>query len=161
MSLTKYESTVKIIPHDCDVVYSRLADLNNLSKVQAYFKEPANRETFAAQIPADKIKQIEDTLDKMTFDTDSVKISAPMVGEIGLKIIEREAPKLIKFESQGAPVSANLWIQLLPAGEHSSKIKITLGASLNFFIKGMADKYAPTAVERMADILASLPYNKI
>ena len=59
MSLTKYESTVKIIPHDCDVVYSRLADLNNLSKVQAYFKEPANRETFAAQIPADKIKQIE------------------------------------------------------------------------------------------------------
>ena len=84
-----------------------------------------------------------------------------MVGEIGLKIIEREAPKLIKFESQGTPVSANLWVQLLPAGEHSSKIKITLGASLNFFIKGMADKYAPTAVERMADILASLPYDKI
>ena len=153
MSLTKYESSVKTIPYSCGLVYSQLADMNNMSKVREFFSDPERRESIAAQIPADKLQQIEDTLNKMTFDTDSVSVDAPMMGRVGLK--------LVKFESQGAPVSASLWIQLLPQGEDSCKIRITLGASLNFFIKGMADKYAPTAVERMAAVLASLPYDKI
>ena len=161
MSLTKYESSVKTIPYSCGVVYSQLADMNNMSKVREFFSDPERRESIAEQIPADKLQQIEDTLNKMTFDTDNVSVDAPMMGRVGLKVVEREEPKLVKFESQGAPVSACLWIQLLPQGENSCKIRITLGASLNFFIKGMADKYAPTAVERMAAVLASLPYDKI
>ena len=98
MSLTKYESSVKTIPYSCGVVYSQLADMNNMSKVREFFSDPERRESIAAQIPADKLQQIEDTLNKMTFDTDSVSVDAPMMGRVGLKVVEREEPKLVKFE---------------------------------------------------------------
>lgn len=161
MGLTKYESAVKTIPHACAVVYSRLSDLNNLSKVREYVSNPDTRERFASQIPVDKARQFEDILNSMTFDYDSVTFSVPVAGKVVLHVVERDEPKLIKFEAKGAPVAANVWIQLLPAGDDASRLKVTLGASLNFFIKGMADKYAPAAVERIADVLASLPYDKI
>ncbi len=161
MSITKYESQIKTIPYDCDIVYSQLSNLNNLVRVRDFFKNPANKELIASQIPADKARQIKDALDSMMLTADSVKVAVPMAGEIGLRITECEAPKLVKFEAQDAPVAACLWIQLLPSGEHLCKMKVTLGATLNFFIKGIADKYAAVAAERIATVLASLPYGKI
>lgn len=161
MSLTKYESSIKTIPSKCDIVYERLADLRNLAKVRDFLSDTERRTALAAQIPVEKLRQMEDTFKSMTFDTDSVSISVPMAGNITLFITEREAPKLIKFTAKGIPVAANLWIQLLPLGDEACKLKVTAGAELNFFIKSMVDKYAPIAVERLSEMLASLPYDNL
>ena len=37
-------------------------------------------------------------------------------------------------------------------------MRITLRAELNFFLRQMAGKHLQEGVEKMADILASLPY---
>lgn len=161
MSETKYESEIKHIDHSCSAVYKQLSDLNNLDKLKKILDDPEKKQALKEKVPADKAEQIEKTLKEMKFDTDSVNFNVSMLGNLGLRIIEREEPKLIKFVSEGAPIEANLWIQIVPEGDAACKIKVTAGAHLNMFIKGMVDKYASTGVNNIANILASLPYDEM
>lgn len=115
-----------------------LSDLENIEKVRD-------------RLPQDKLKDLR-------FDRDTIAISAPPVGEVRLRIVEREEPKCIKFETEQSPVPFNLWIQVLPVTETSSKMKLTIKAELNPLIKGMVQKPLTEGIERIADALAAIKY---
>jgi hypothetical protein len=133
-----FESSIKQIPHKQESVYRTLSDMNNIGKIKD-------------KIPADKIEDL-------TFDTDSISIKAPMVGDIKLRIINREEPKMVKFETENSPVPFNFWIQILPVTETSCKLKLTIKADLNPFIKGMVQKPLQESIEKIADVMAIIPY---
>ena len=76
-------------------------------------------------------------------------------GVEGLRIIERDEPKCIKFAGEGTPIPVNVWIQLLPHGEGEAKLRVTIGAEVNFFMKGMVSKPLQQAANGLADILAA------
>jgi len=46
----------------------------------------------------------------------------------------------------------------LPVGETASKMKVTVKAELNPFIKNMVEKPLQEGVEKIADALALVPY---
>ena len=66
--------------------------------------------------------------------------------------------KTIKFETAQSPVPFNLWIQLLPVTETTSKMKLTIKAELNPFIKGMVSKPLQEGLEKIADMLTMIQY---
>ena len=114
-----------------------LSDLSNIERIKD-------------RIPADKVKDL-------VFDSDSISISTPM-GDVKMNIVNREAPKEIKFETPNSPLPFNFWIQILPVTETSSKMKLTIKAELNMFIKGMVQKPLQEGIEKIADALAMIPY---
>lgn len=136
--MSKFESTIRQINYSQEVVFQGLSNLDNLSKIQD-------------RIPEDKANDL-------SFDNDSVSINVPPVGKITLKIIEREEPKTIKFETAESPLPFNFWIQLLPVTESSCKMKLTLKADLNPFIKGMVSKPLQEGIEKIADVLQMIKY---
>lgn len=138
--MSKFESGIKHIPHPQTAVYNTLSDLSNLDKVKD-------------KLPEDKIKDL-------SFDSDSLTIGAPM-GSVSMRIIEREEPKCIKFATEKSPIAANLWIQIVPEGEEACKMKLTIKADINPFIKGMVAKPLQEGLEKIADVLAMIPYNNI
>ena len=138
--MSKFESGIKHIPHPQTAVYNALSDLSNLDKVKD-------------KLPEDKIKDL-------SFDSDSLTIGAPM-GSVSMRIIEREGPKCIKFATEKSPIAANLWIQIVPEGEEACKMKLTIKADINPFIKGMVSKPLQEGLEKIADVLAMIPYNNI
>ena len=75
-----------------------------------------------------------------------------------MHIVEREPAKLIKMQTDNSPIPLTLWIQLLPTGEESSKMKLTLEAEVNMFIKGMVQKPLTEGVEKIAEALAMIRY---
>ena len=75
-----------------------------------------------------------------------------------MRIIEREPMKCIKFEGDKTPVPLNLWIQILPVSDSEAKIKVTIRAEVNMFMKAMVSKPLQDGVEKLADMLAVLPY---
>lgn len=103
----------------------------------------------------DKVK---DKLKNLTFDQDSLSISVDPVGQISMRIIERDEPKTIKFESENSPLSFNFWIQILPVSDNSSKMKLTIDADIPFFAKGMVSKPLQEGIEKIADALAMIPF---
>ena len=137
-SITKFESSVKQIPYSQEAVFRNISDLRNLEKVRD-------------RVPEDKVNDF-------AFDEDTVSLNAAPVGELKLRIIERDEPKCVKFETAQSPVPFNVWIQVLPVTETTSKMKVTVKAELNPFIKGMVSGPLQDGVEKIADALAQIKY---
>lgn len=135
--MATFESSVRQIPHSQQAVYDMLSDLSNIDRVKD-------------RIPADK-------LNDLTFDADSMSISTPM-GAVKLKIVDREEPKCIKFETEQSPLPFNFWIQILPVTDNTCKMKLTIKAELNPFIKGMVSKPLQEGIEKIADALQMINY---
>ena len=135
---SKFESSVKQVPYPQQAVYNNISDLRNLEKVRD-------------RVPEDKVQGF-------SFDEDTVSINVAPVGELKLRICDREEPKCIKFETVQSPVPFNVWVQILPVDENSSKMKVTVKAELNPFIKSMVEKPLQEGVEKIADALAMVHY---
>ena len=135
---TKYESSVREIPYSQQAVYNRLSDLTLSEQVRD-------------QLPEDKREDI-------TFDGDSITMAVPPVGSISIRICDREEPKTIKYETVESPLPFNLWIQLLPLTETSCKMRLTIKADLNPFVKGMIAKPLQAGLEKLADAIAAGTY---
>lgn len=135
--MATFESSVRQIPHSQQAVYNMLSDLSNIDRVKD-------------RIPADK-------LNDLTFDADSMSISTPM-GAVKLKIVDREEPKCIKFETEQSPLPFNFWIQILPVTDTTCKMKLTIKVELNPFIKGMVSKPLQEGIEKIADALQMINY---
>ena len=136
--MSTFESSIRQIPYKQEAVFNILSDLSNIERIKD-------------KLPKDKLEQ-------MTFDSDSISVSVNPVGQIKLRIVEREAPKCIKFETADSPVPFNLWIQVVPNGDNASKIKLTIKAELNPFIKGMVKKPLMEGLEKIADLLQVIKY---
>lgn len=160
--MEKFESEIKYIQYPLEVVYNKMADLNHLSVIKDRFGDP-NFMNAAVNASGGKVneKQMADIVDKvkgMTFTTDSVSLNVNPIGLITLQIIDREVNKTIKFETVNSPIPLNMWIQLLPVSTGGCKMRLTVKAELNFFIRKMVEKPLREGVEKLADMLAMVPY---
>ena len=135
---TKYESSVREIPYSQQAVYNRLSDLGLSEQVRD-------------QLPEDKREDI-------TFDGESITMNVPPVGSISIRICDREEPKMIKYETTNSPLPFNLWIQLLPLTKASCKMRLTIKADLNPFVRGMISKPLKEGLEKLADAIAAGKY---
>lgn len=139
--MSTFESNVKQIPHPQTMVYAALSDLTVIDKVRD-------------RIPADKAKDLD-------YDADHLTISVQPVGKISLRIVERQAPNCIKFQSEQSPIGFVASILLEPVTAESCKLIVSLKADLNPFIKGMVSGPLKEGIEKVAEALSMIPYNKL
>ena len=136
--MTKFESSVKVIPYSQERVYDKLADLSNLESIKD-------------RLPQDKVKD-------MSFDTDTLSFNVDPVGQLTLKIIEREPCKCIKFETINSPLPFNMWIQIVSSADEECNLKITIGLDIIPFMTAMVQKPLQEGLEKMADMLSMIQY---
>ena len=150
--MSTFESSIRQIPYPQQNVYDKLSDLSNLKTLKERY------ELMKDNMPEEARKQAEAIKD-LQFDQDSLTVNVPPVGTIRLKVVDREEPKCIKFETEQSPVPFNFWIQLLPVTTPSCKMKLTIKADLNPFIKQMVKKPLSEGIEKIADVLQMIQYN--
>ncbi|MDR1202357.1 MAG: SRPBCC family protein [Tannerellaceae bacterium] len=136
--MTEFVSDVKVIPFNDDRIFDMLSDLSNLDKVRD-------------RIPQEKLKDF-------TFDSDSCSFAVDPVGKITFQIIDREPNKTIKLTTIDSPVPLHMWIQLKQVTENDTRMKLTVRADLNPFIKPMVSKPLQDALDKISVVLATLPY---
>ncbi|MDR2679621.1 MAG: SRPBCC family protein [Tannerella sp.] len=136
--MADFTSEVRTIPHNDDKIFAMLSDMSNLERVRD-------------RIPQDKIKNF-------TFDRDTCSFTVEPVGSVTFRIIEREPNKTIKFSTTNSPIPLLLWIQLKQVAANDTKMKMTVRAELNPFLKPMVSKPLQEAVDKISEIVAHLPY---
>ena len=120
-----------------------MSDLNNLESVRDRLGQMKDK--------------LEGKLEDIAFDRDTITVKVQGIA-LTLRIVEREPMKCIKFEGDKSPVPMNLWIQILPVSDAEAKMKVTIRAEVNMFMKAMVSKPLQEGVERLADMLSALPY---
>lgn len=133
--MTTYESDIRTISSNEEVVFGLLSDLNNL------------------QLLKDD-ERVQEKLKDLTFDTDSCSFTVDMLGNVGFRIIEREPSSTIKMEVFNVPMQLNFWIQLKQVAENDTKMKLTLKADFPAMIKMMVDGKLKEGINTIAGYLA-------
>lgn len=136
--MSQYESSTKHIPYPQEKVYAKLEDLNNL-------------EGLKDKLPEDKVKEL-------TYSRDEATVNVPPLGNITIRVVEREEPKCIKLEAVGSPIPVNMWIQIIPDGEEASKMRVVAKAEINFMLRSMIEKPLKDGLEKIADALSMIKY---
>ncbi|MGQ8337666.1 hypothetical protein ACUNWD_14045 [Sunxiuqinia sp. A32] len=148
MSVNKYISETKYIGHNQEIIFNYLSNFENLSR---YINEGL-LEKATEQIPQIKITDFES-------DSDSCRFNLSGMGQSEIRIVNRDPHKTIKVESSGGlPIGITFWIQLLPINAYQTKMRLTLHAEMSMMIKMMAGKKLEDGINRLADMLAQLPY---
>ena len=139
--MTKFSSSVHQIPYSQRAVYNSISDMQSLERIKD-------------RVPEDKIKDF-------SFDHDSVGLNIQPVGELKIRICDREEPKCVKFETVQSPIPFYLWIQVLPVDDSTSKMKVTVDADIPFMLKPMVEGPLVEGLEKIADALSMIPYDTI
>lgn len=148
MSSTRYVSDVKIINNNQEIIYNYLSNFENLSK---YVNEGLLSK-MSEQVPQLQISNFES-------DADSCRFEIKGMGQAEIRIVDREPCKTIKISSSGGtPVGITFWIQLLSESAYETKLRLTLDAEMSMMIKMLVNKKLEEGINRLADMLAALPY---
>lgn len=136
--MTKFESNIKVAPHNQEKIFSFISNFNN----------------FKDLVPQDKIKDWESTEDTCRFKVDGI-------GEAGLKIVEKEPCKTVKFSTDGkVPFNFFLWVQLKEVADNDTRIKLTLKADLNPMMKMVVAKPIDKFLNLLGDSIAGYHYEE-
>ena len=138
--MTTFESNIKQVKAPQSAVYAKLSDLNNLAQVKD-------------RLPEHKVKN-------MSFDADTLSMQAPPIGTITLKIVAREPESCITFGTTSSLLPFDLQIQLSPVSEAECQLKLVINMEVNPFIKNMIQGPLQDGLEKMADLLAMIPYTQ-
>ena len=136
--MSRFESSVKQVPYRQQSVFDMLSDLSNAERVKHLVND--------------------DQLQNMSFDNDHISVNVPPIGKIALRIVEREDSKCVKYQSVDSPLPFNLWVQMLPVTDTTSKLKVTIDAELNFLMKGIVSKPLQEGLEKLAEALSKIRY---
>lgn len=148
MGSTRYVSDIKVVNNNQEIIYNYLSNFENLSK---YVNEGLLSK-MTEQVPQIQISNFES-------DADSCRFQISGMGLAEIRIIEREPVKNIKIGSSGSmPVGITFWIQLLPVSAYETKLRLTLDADMSMMIKMLVNKKLEEGINRLADMLAMLPY---
>jgi len=139
--MTTYESDIKTISSNEEVVFGLLSDLTNLEKLKDMPDAP-------------------NELKEAVFDKDSCHVKVEGMGMIGFRIVDRDPCKTIKFETENIPMlKFDAWIQLKQVSENDTHMKLTLKADLPSMIKMMVDKKIKEGINTIADVIAKAVEN--
>lgn len=129
------ESKQGKIEADIESVFSFLSDLRN----------------FDSFIPEDKIQNWISTENTCSF-------SITQVGDIQLKIAEKEPHKFIKIEPEGkVPMAFAFYIQLMSLEALDTRIKLTFRAEMNSMMKMMIKSPVQKGLDQIIDMVCGMP----
>ena len=138
--MEQIHSSEKEITAPQRVVFDVLSNVDNLTRLKE-------------RIPEDQLKDI-------VIGEDSISYKSPM-GMVTLKLVEKEPNKTIKYSTVQSPLPFDMWVQLLPITGSQCKMRVTVGLNMNSFMMAMVKKPLTDAVEKIAGLLAQIPYSQI
>ncbi len=133
----KESSTIKTIYAPVERVYNTFANLENLRPL--------------LEAHQDKLKDV-------VLTNDSIEVPAGMMGTISLHVEERQEGKCVKYATDRSPVKATVWIQVLPEGADTTKLKLTVDADVPMVLRPMIGSRVKEGVEQVADMLAKIKF---
>jgi len=135
----KIESRIGKSVYTDETIYNFISDFTN----------------FRQLIPGDRVKDFEATSDSCTFDVQPL-------GRTGLKIVEKEACKLVKVATDRdySKYQLTLWFQIKAIGPEDTRLKLTAEPDINPLLATMIKGQVKVFLDQMVDKLEEFNFNQ-
>ena len=114
---------------------------------------------------AEKVKnlppEVREKLQSVTFSNDGVSFNVPPMGEMRMLFTERVAPSRIVIGPESCPVPFSLAINIGEDAGGNATIQTAMDIELNMFLRQMVGNKIGDGIDRMAEMLARLPYGDV
>lgn len=115
-------------------------------------------------ILADKIDALPDDvkekLSSVSFNPDSIVFNVPPVGEIKMVFSKVEAPNRLTIAPESSPVPFSMNIDIDATANGKASLTAAIDVELNFFLQQMVGNKLKDGVDKIAEMLARLPYGE-
>ena len=122
------------------VVFDVLSNVDNLTRLKE-------------RIPEEKLKDV-------VIGEDSISYKSPM-GLVTLKLVDAVPKSSIHYATTASPLPFEMSVNLEPLTGSKCQMKVSVGLNMNSFMMAMVRKPLTDAVEKIANLLAQVPYNNI
>lgn len=157
MSTTKIVSEIFKIESPIRDVYAFLSDFAKIGRLIEMAKQMG--------VPVGNsidMEKLSEKIEGTRFTEEACYVTLKGMGELAIKIVEKEEPKLIKLSGDGAlPLEFNLWIQLLENGPYDTRMKITFQGELNMMMKMLLKGKLEKGINQLGEGLAKIPYSML
>lgn len=131
--MDKFISKVTRAKCSAQIIYNRFESLENL----------------AGLVQHEKIEHVE-------ASHDECHITVKGIGAIGIKVVNREPFKTLKFSNtEATPLEFTLWIQLVEVDSLDTRIRLTLHAKIPMMIRLLIKGKLQTGLDQAAEQIAS------
>lgn len=149
MSEVKIVSEVYKISNSSDKVFNFLSDFRKFGMLFDAAKTMAG----------DKASEISDKIENIETTEDTCHFTVKGYGDAGVKIIDRDPNKTIKFVGDGRlPFDFIFWIQLIEKNPYETSLRLTLHADMNMMMKMMLKSKIEKGINQLAEGLTKIPY---
>lgn len=128
-----YKSKIATVNKPFNEIYGKVSDLKNL-------------EQFRDRLPQEHSEGFE-------CDTDYVQFKVAPIGEVALRIVERNDDS-IRLKVEKLPFKADMLLNIGNISQSATEIQLVLDADLPFFVKPMVDSKLGEGMDKMVDMLA-------
>ena len=141
-----YKSDKIKLPYPAQTVYDRLSDLDGLSSL-------------IKSVPTDKIpEQQRQMLEQVQVTSDTISFPAGPVGNITLKVVQRQAPDYIRLEGVGTPVPMSMALNVVPLSADTCEAYVEIDVSVPAMLKPMVNKPLQQMADQFGHMLRQMPF---
>lgn len=153
MSTVKIASEIFKIESPIADVYYLLSDFSRIGKMFELAKSAGM---------ANQMEQVSDKIKDFRFTEEACYMTWEGMGEMVVRIVEKEEPKLVKLAGEGAvPFEFNFWLQLLENGPYDTRVKLTLQGEMNMVVKMMVKGKLEKGINQLGEGLTRIPYTAL
>lgn len=139
--MIEFASETKMIPHNRQLVYDTLSNMENVVKV-------------IHVVTGSSLKNL-------TFDRDECSFAVQQIGQVQVAIVNREEPHVIRWTIKKLPIPLNLQLELLSETENETAIRTTASSDAPTLMKSMLTRLLQEGVNKATDALTIIPYDKL
>ena len=152
--MARYESKIVEVNALQENVYRRFADLSQLQVMKDNMPAEVKQQIKAQMNEQSQGKAL---FSNFHFDADGATFTVNGMN-VGIRIMERDEPKCVKYGADNSPIQFSLWIQMLPSGPYTTKIRVTIDVDIPFFLRPMIGGKLDKAADQIAEMLTKIPY---
>ena len=141
-----YSSGNVTLNGSADSVFEKLSNLENLQGMLN--KVPADK------VPEDKRQMFENI--RITKDT--IEVPGGPMGNLIFRVIEREAPSLIKLKGEGIPIEMALVLHISPLTDTTSNAKVDIDINIPAMLKPMVGGQIQKIANQFGEVLGAIPF---
>lgn len=138
--MAKYTGKPSRVPVAADVLFARFDDLTQIQEK-------------LSQLPED----FQAKMGTVTFpDKDSLSFTAPGVGQMSFRIVERQAPDRIRMLADTGLVPVNIDIVMQPAADSQTDIHAVIDADIPMMLRPMVGPKLQEAADKFGEMFSGL-----